>query len=237
MTYGYSVDQIRAAEAPHRAAGEPLMLRAAAALAREIRAVLPPAADPHPASVLLLVGSGDNGGDALLAGADLARGGVPVSVVSTAGRMHAEGRGAAEAAGVEILEGGQVDVAALASVARNTSVVVDGILGTGTSADPALRGRAREVVEAIRPVTDAAEGPVVVAVDIPSGVGPDDGAVPDPAVLAADVTVTFGGCKAGLLREPAATYAGRIVVVDIGIGAELATMTPTVQSGSVPGPA
>jgi NAD(P)H-hydrate epimerase len=230
MISGYSVAQIRAAEAPHRAAGEPLMQRAAAALAHEIRDVLPPATDPHPASVLILVGSGDNGGDALLAGAELARDGVAVHVVATADRTHPEGRAAAEAAGVLFANLYQVDVAGLTDLARSTSVVVDGILGTGTSANPALRGRAREVVAALLPVVDEPDGPVVVAVDIPSGIGPDDGTVPDPTVLAADVTVTFGGCKAGLLREPAASFAGRIVVVHIGIGAELATMTPVLSA-------
>ena len=230
MISGYSVDQIRAAEAPHRAAKEPLMQRAAAALAHEIRAILPPATDPHPASVLILAGSGDNGGDALLAGAELARDGIPIHVLATADRMHTEGRAAAEAAGVHFYAFHQGDVEGLVALARTTSVVVDGILGTGTSANPALRGTAREVVALLLPVVSVPDGPVVVAVDIPSGIGPDDGAVPDPTVLTADVTVTFGGCKAGLLREPAASVAGRIVVVDIGTGAELEAMIPVLSA-------
>jgi NAD(P)H-hydrate epimerase len=155
---------------------------------------------------------------------------IPVHVVATADRMHPEGRAAAEAAGVHFTNNHQVDVEELADLARSTSVVVDGILGTGTSAHPALRGRAREVVASLVPVVDVPNGPVVVAVDIPSGIGPDDGTVPDPTVLTASVTVTFGGCKAGLLRHPAASVAGRIVVVDIGIGAELASMTPLLSA-------
>ena len=67
-----------------------------------------------------------------------------------------------------------------------------------------------------------------MAVDLPSGVHPDDGSVPDPTVLRADVTVTFGAVKAGLLLEPAAEYAGRIELVDLGLGPELAAMTPLV---------
>ncbi len=100
-------------------------------------------------------------------------------------------------------------------------MIVDGILGTGTSASPALRGRAREIVAALLPVTRGKHAPLVVAVDIPSGVHPDDGSVPDPTVLAADLTVTFGACKTGLLLAPAVEFVGRLVVVDIGLGPEL----------------
>ena len=68
----------------------------------------------------------------------------------------------------------------------------------------------------------------MVAVDLPSGIHPDDGSVPDPTVLPATVTVTFGAVKAGLLLEPAAGYAGRVELVDLGLGPDLATMTPLV---------
>jgi NAD(P)H-hydrate repair Nnr-like enzyme with NAD(P)H-hydrate epimerase domain len=62
--------------------------------------------------------------------------------------------------------------------------------------------------------------PVTFAVDVPSGIHPDTGEVPEAdAVLPADVTVTFGACKVGLLRAPAAVV-GRIDLVDIGLGLE-----------------
>ncbi|HEY8699618.1 MAG TPA: NAD(P)H-hydrate dehydratase, partial [Arthrobacter sp.] len=57
---------------------------------------------------------------------------------------------------------------------------------------------------------------LVVACDIPSGVDADTGEAPAP-VLTADVTVTFGAAKAGLLADPGADYAGRVQVVPIGI--------------------
>ena len=110
-------------------------------------------------------------------------------------------------------------------------MIVDGILGTGTSADPALRGRARELVVGVLPALAATDRPTVVAVDLPSGIHPDDGSVPDPAVLPADVTVTFGAAKAGLLLEPGADYAGELRVIDLGLGAELERFTPLVERG------
>jgi NAD(P)H-hydrate epimerase len=148
-------------------------------------------------------------------------------VVATGSRMHPAGLAAATAAGARIAEAPIPEEVAMA--ASRASVLVDGILGTGTSAQPALRGRAREIVTALVPVIGEATRPIVVAVDLPSGIHPDDGSVPDPAVLHADVTVTFGAAKAGLLIEPGADYAGELRVVDLGLGGELAAMTPVVE--------
>jgi hydroxyethylthiazole kinase-like uncharacterized protein yjeF len=229
MVNGYSAQQIRDAEAPHLAAGEPLMQRAAAALADVIVTLLPADATTR---ILVLAGSGNNGGDALFAAAVLAERGCDVNIVPVGSRIHEAGLAAALAAGAH--DEADVDAAGLFALAGSSAVVVDAILGTGSgtgsSASHALRGRARDVASAILPVVTADGGPVVVAVDIPSGIDPDSGSVPDPIVLPADVTVTFGAYKAGLLVEPAASLAGDIRLVDIGLGAELARMQPVVQS-------
>lgn len=206
---GYSAAQIRAAEGPLIAAGVPLMRRAAAGLAAEIRRMLGPS--PR---VVLLVGSGDNGSDALYAGAELAAEGVDVVMVPTGSRTHEGGTAAAVEAGVRL--GDAKDAAELATGA---DVVVDGILGIGAGPNPALRGTARDIVESLLPVLQPESRPLVVAVDLPSGVGPDDGAA-DGVVLPADVTVTFGAEKAGLLVGPGAALAGRVVLVDIGLALE-----------------
>lgn len=224
MVAGYSAAQVRAAEAPHLAAGEPLMRRAAAALASWIRRMLDETRAPR-GPVVLLVGAGDNGGDALFAGAELAAEGVEVIGVATADRMHPGGRAAALGAGVRFVELGDRDAAAAAF--ESAALVVDGILGTGTSSAPALRGPARELVALAIPVV-ARHATPVVAVDLPSGIHPDDGTVPDPTVLPATLTVTFGAVKAGLLRRPAADVAGRVELVDLGLGDELAGMTPLI---------
>jgi NAD(P)H-hydrate epimerase len=227
MVAGYSAAQVRAAEAPHLAAGEPLMRRAAAALASVIRRVLAEAGETS-GPVALLVGSGDNGGDALFAAAELAAEGVAVVAIPTSERMHTTGREASIDAGVRFVELGSPDTAT--SALESAAVVVDGILGTGTSSAPALRGGARELVAAAMSIVTR-RGIPVIAVDLPSGIHPDDGTVPDPAVLPASVTVTFGAVKAGLLLQPAAAYAGRVELVDLGLGDELAAMTPLVVTG------
>ena len=228
MVAGYSAAQVRAAEAPHLERGEPLMRMAASALARAVREVLAEretaGAD---ASVLVLAGTGDNGGDALFAAAELAATGLRVDVAPTGTRLHEDGRSAAVVAGVRIWE--KVSPEEVAQVGATASVLVDGILGTGTSAAPALRGTARDIVAALLPVLDGERRPIVVAVDLPSGIHPDDGSVPDPTVLRADLTVTFGAAKAGLLIEPGADYAGELTVVDLGLGPELSLVDPVVE--------
>ncbi|MCU1441232.1 MAG: hypothetical protein JWP85_2229 [Rhodoglobus sp.] len=210
MIAGYSAAQIRAAEAPLLAAGVPLMQRAAAGLASGIRKLRPP-----PARVLLLVGSGDNGGDTLHAGAELATDGYRVSILPTGTRMHEAGLTHALASGAEIVEHTH-DPAAIDPPTIDIDIIVDGILGTGTSSDPALRGRALDIVTALLTLVRVEHAPLVVAVDLPSGIHPDTGAVNGP-VLPADLTVTFGGYKAGLLVDPGKTLAGRIQLIDIGL--------------------
>lgn len=214
MIKAYSAQQLRDTEAPHLAVGVPLMQRAAAGLADEIQRQL----GGTPGRVLLLVGAGNNGADALYAGAELAAAGTVVSIIRTSTSVHEAALAAAIVAGAVV-----ADAARAAIVASESDVVVDGILGTGTSANPALRGAARSIVEAVMSALDNA---VVVAVDIPSGIDPDDGSVPDGVVLAADVTVTFGGYKAGLLIAPASILAGRVRLVDIGLTPDLDKLEP-----------
>jgi len=233
---GYGGDQIRAAERPHLDAGEPLMQRAADGLARIVGDLLDdPAVRPGdgPGSVLLLVGSGDNGGDALFAGARLASAGRHVAVLRVGSRIHDAGLAAALDAGARLLDdptGPAGPAAVTTAAALEADLVLDGILGIGVQGPAALRSPAREVVDAIRELARDQRAPFVVAVDVPSGIDVDTGGVADDHVLHADVTVTFGGVKAGLLTGPAATLAGRIELVDVGIGAELASMEPLIRT-------
>lgn len=205
---GYTAEAVRSAEAPLLAAGLPLMQRAAAGLAEELRAL-------DAQRLVLLVGTGDNGGDALFAGAELAAEGADVAIVLAGDRAHPRALEAALVSGARLEPADRVR--ALADAA---DVIVDGLVGTGSRG--ALRGGAATLVEAV-----AGCATPVVAVDIPSGIDPDTGEIPG-AVLPATVTVTFGACKAGLLRGPAVAVAGRVRLVDIGL--DLSGVEPVVET-------
>lgn len=178
-----------------------LMQRAAAGLATACADLL---GKVYGSRVTLLVGSGDNGGDALYAGARLARRGAGVTaLLLNPDRAHAGGLAALRAAGGTVLDA--QDENATERVGR-ADLVVDGIVGIGGKGG--LRPRAAELA-------DAARG-TVVAVDLPSGVDADTGEVRGEAVRA-DATVTFGTYKPGLLIDPARAYAGALRLVDIGL--------------------
>ncbi|ALJ19594.1 NAD(P)H-hydrate epimerase [Microbacterium sp. No. 7] len=211
----YTAAHVRAAEAPLLAAGVPLMARAAAALARIVAGTLSAGG-----RVLVLAGSGDNGGDALFAAADLTTR-AAVDVLAVSGRWHEGGMRAAEAAGAR-----RVDLATAA--ATSYDIVLDGILGIGALPDPRLRGAAREAVEALLPAVRAGRTRVV-AVDVPSGLHPDTGAA-DDAVLPAATTVTFGAVKHGLASGEGPRLAGGIVLVRIGLDDALAAVTPAGEA-------
>ncbi|GAA5204583.1 NAD(P)H-hydrate epimerase [Microbacterium jejuense] len=223
----YTAEQVRAAERPLLDAGVPLMRRAAAALADVVRAelagipsapvtssiVLEPflhsAPDAPRPRVLVLAGSGDNGGDALYAAADVG-GLADVDVLLVGSRVHEPAFAAAAAAGARRVDLPEVGDARYA-------LVLDGILGIGASRDPALHGFAREAVTTLQGLAHTRRGaPRVIAVDLPSGLQPDIGTA-DAAVLAASVTVTFGAVKAGLASGRGTQLAGEVVLVDIGL--------------------
>jgi hydroxyethylthiazole kinase-like uncharacterized protein yjeF len=154
--------------------------------------------------VAVLAGAGDNGGDALYAGARLAgRGAAVTAVLLSPDRAHAGGLSALRTAGGRAVPAGSADAAEMVAAAR---LVLDGIVGIGGSGG--LRPAAAELVAAITGV--------VVAVDLPSGVDADTGAVEGEAVRA-DVTVTFGTLKPGLLVGAGAEHAGDVRLVEIGL--------------------
>ncbi|GGR79458.1 bifunctional NAD(P)H-hydrate repair enzyme [Streptomyces nojiriensis] len=202
MRTAYSVETVRAAERElmARLPEGALMQRAAAGLAAACAGRLRRTrGGVYGARVVLLVGPGDNGGDALYAGARLARRGAAVTAVPMdPERTHPGGSAALRAAGGHLAR----------AVPQRADLVLDGLLGIGGRGG--LRPAAAALVERIPP------GVPVVAVDLPSGVDADTGEVAGPAVTA-DVTVTFGAYKPGLLIDPGASRAGAVHLVDIGL--------------------
>lgn len=168
--------------------------------------------------VVLLIGSGDNGGDALYAGARLARRGAAVAAVLLAPeRAHPEGLAALLRAGGRVVGGGagagaaaSAGVGAVEEAVLRADLVVDGIVGIGGTGG--LRPDAAKLAACVEE-----SGAPVVAVDLPSGVDADTGEVRGAAIRA-DLTVTFGAHKPGLLIDPAREYAGSVRLVDIGLG-------------------
>jgi hydroxyethylthiazole kinase-like uncharacterized protein yjeF len=222
---GYTAEQVRDAERPLLAAGVPLMERAAAGLAAEVGRVLA-TRGRREGRLLVLAGSGSNGGDALLAAAILLGRGSTAVVARLGRRVHGPGLRAAERAGARLLPP-DATAGAIAAELTRADVVLDAILGTG--ADGGLRAPARQIVGRLLEVPD--RGPAVVAVDLPSGIDPDDG-TPRPPLLRADVTVTFGAIKAGLLSPQARAAVGLVRLVDIGLGPGLEGQTPVRRAAS-----
>ncbi|MEV5952804.1 NAD(P)H-hydrate dehydratase [Streptomyces sp. NPDC051987] len=204
MRTAYSVETVRAAERElmARLPEGALMQRAAAGLAAACADLL---GRVYGSRVVLLVGSGDNGGDALYAGARLARRGAGVAAVLLAPeRVHAGGLAALRRAGGTVVRHGGAGELIL-----RADLVVDGIVGIGGKGG--LRPEAAELVAVVERSRAA-----VVAVDLPSGVEADSGEVRGAAVRA-DLTVTFGTHKPGLLIDPAREHAGSVRLVDIGL--------------------
>jgi hydroxyethylthiazole kinase-like uncharacterized protein yjeF len=199
MRRAHTVEQVRAAEADlmARLPEGTLMQRAATGLAVAISNFV---GFTYGARVVLLIGSGDNGGDALYAGEKLARHGAQVAAILLSDKAHPAGLAALLAAGGRV--GSTDDI-------RTADVVVDGIVGIGGR--PGLRPDALAAVQ----VADEHHVPIV-AVDMPSGVEVDAGETPAEHVNAA-LTVTFGTHKICHLIDPAAAACGPVHLVDIGL--------------------
>lgn len=199
MRHYYTAEQIREAEAPLLASlpDGALMRRAANGLAGAIvRELVLRTGGVAGRRVCAVVGSGDNGGDALWAATFLRRrGAASAAVLLNPDRTHGKALAAFTGAGGRIVD----------TIPPDTDLVIDGVVGI--SGAGSLRPNAAEVFDAVE---DA--GIPVVAVDIPSGVDVQTGAADGPHVHAA-LTVTFGGLK----PVHALGDCGRVELVDIGL--------------------
>ncbi|MCC6020998.1 MAG: NAD(P)H-hydrate dehydratase [Thermoproteaceae archaeon] len=189
-----------------------LMESAGAAVARNVLKRFPSAG-----SVLVVCGTGDNGGDGYVAARHLHAAGRRVRVVALGEPREGPARVNYEAVrrlwGVELaVAQSPLELLALQDWFTWAHVIVDAVLGTG------IRGPLREPHATAIELMNASPAPKV-AVDVPSGLDPDTGEVRDRAVRAA-LTVTLHKPKRGLLAESARQYVGELVVEPIGIPPE-----------------
>jgi len=175
-------------------------------------------APPRGKSVVIVCGKGNNGGDGFVVARRLRARGVAVRVFVVARRADLRGDAALALRDwrgrVDEIDPA-ADPGALRRALANADVVVDALLGTG------LTGAARgPVAAAIDVINEAGKtGTPVIALDLPSGLGSDQGTLLGPTV-AATRTVTFAGLKRSLVLQPAAAHAGAVEIVDIGVPAE-----------------
>ncbi len=214
-----TVEQMREIEKAADASGltyDQMMENAGRAVAEAVLAWLP---QPAGKRIAILVGSGNNGGDGLVAGHYLAEAGAQVSAYLAAERRETDpnlvrlrGHGQLIAKAADDQRG-----RVLRNLVANADVVIDALLGTGFRLP--LRGTLKDVLgTAKKALAGMAEPPLVVALDCPSGLDCDTGEIADEAIRA-DLTVTLAAAKAGLFRFPGAAAVGELLVADIGIPA------------------
>lgn len=178
---------------------------------------------PHLARsrVAVVCGKGNNGGDGLVVARHLFDRGITVEVFLLARQTEINGDARTN---LEIIRklGAPIyevttsqELEAIRGAIERADVVVDAILGTGTTG-PA-KGLFEEAIELLNRF-----GKPIVALDIPSGLNSDEGVIPGPSINAV-LTVTFGLPKRCLILYPAASCAGRVVTVDIGLPRQLLT--------------
>ena len=174
-------------------------------------------ADEKELEIVGLVGSGNNGGDTLVALTALLKEGWKARAYLVKRKKDELVKKFVEAGG-EVLSGDK-GFEQLAESISTADVLLDGVLGTGIKLP--LKKEVAELLAEVNDVLDALnEHPLVIAVDCPSGVDCDTGEVADETIPA-DITVTMAAVKQGMLKMPAFEYVGDLEVVDIGLSDDL----------------
>lgn len=180
--------------------------------------------NPSPGSrVLVICGKGNNGGDGFAMARHLSLYGLKVVVVLLAEASRVSGDALINLdiirrmGGIEVIEApAAAELKEALGHIERCAFIIDAIFGTGLNSD--VKGIYRDAIKAIN-----SSGRQVMSVDMPSGINSDDGRVMGVAVRA-DLTVTFGFAKPGLVVFPGAGLSGRVVCVDIGIPHAVADM-------------
>ena len=215
-----SVAEMKVIEAAADQAGVTFAMMMEAAGRSVAQQVLTRLDDPAAHKVVVICGTGNNGGDGLVAAFHLAEAGAGVAVYCAQPPDEGDPK-------VQRLRGkGLLVVDAqndqrwrvLKNLLGGVTVLVDALFGTGVRLP--LSGQPADLLEQVRQYLDGRAGrpPLIVAVDCPSGLNADTGAV-DALTLTADLTVTFAAAKRGHFAFPGAATVGELVVADIGIDA------------------
>jgi ADP-dependent NAD(P)H-hydrate dehydratase / NAD(P)H-hydrate epimerase len=194
-----------------------LMENAGKAVAEETRGFI---CGVEKQNILCLIGAGNNGGDGLVTARYLAEWGAKVTVYLCSIRpADDENLKLVKENGIAVFEAkNDTQYKNLDGLLAETACVIDALLGTGKMRP--LEGHFQNVLEKVN-ASQAKRKFKLVAVDLPSGMDADTGAI-DPACPTADITVTLAFPKPGLYKFPGAEKAGKIKIVDIGIPASLA---------------
>ncbi len=200
-----------------------LMENAGKAVAEEVRRILGAINQQH---ILILIGAGNNGGDGLVAARHLHDWGAKVSLYLFGQRLPDDSNlELVRQRGIICVEAAQGEnLDRIDDLLLSANAVIDALFGTGKS-----RPLGEIFLQALDRVSKAKErqpGLHIIALDLPSGLNADSGAV-DPACLYADNTITLGFPKPGLFNPPGAERAGKITVADIGIPSYLAEQATT----------
>jgi hydroxyethylthiazole kinase-like uncharacterized protein yjeF len=177
--------------------------------------------DEDQLEAVALVGPGNNGGDTLIALTALANAGWRAAAFLIKRKKDALVEEFVKAGGNALT--GEKSFEEFVEAVAMADVFLDGALGTGIKLP--LKKDMAEALSEISDVLDSLdEPPLIIAVDCPSGVDCDTGEAADETIHA-DVTVTMAAVKQGLLRLPAFEYVGELRVVDIGLPADLPSMS------------
>ncbi|BDR54716.1 bifunctional NAD(P)H-hydrate repair enzyme [Bombiscardovia apis] len=243
----YRSQVIRSLEQPLLEDGQPLMQKAGQAVAANAWLMLSMAGiDIEDATVAILAGGGNNGGDGLYAGAQLAAWGAEVTALATGTQLHDRATDSfVQAGGTIWVLSPQANIPFAPSaddtsqanerlqesikLVRHCDIIIDAMTGIGANGPlhgiaqtlAATVGQAEGSIQTASYQTQPwkADRPLILAVDVPSGVNVDMGTLPG-AYIPADVTVSFGALKPCSLLPPAAYVCGRTVLVDLGFDVE-----------------
>lgn len=209
--------QMRALEAAAVAAGvteRQLMEEAGLAVAQEAWMAL---GTLEGRKIVCLVGPGNNGGDAIVAGRHLYDWGAEVFLAVPRRRRDNTLIEELEPREIAVLAG--EDDPALTPIAEalaGADLVIDGLLGIGQERPIDPDEPIGKALAALRQARKGYTPPKLIAVDLPTGMNADTGAI-DALLVEPDQTITFGLPKVGMYQAPGSAHAGKVQVVDIGI--------------------